>query len=273
MTFRSFIESLLFAAVLATALVAPARADDPAKGASLFTPEQIQEIERNIHTYLLAHPEVFAEAAQKLQEQDKQAEDQKLSEAAKGVKPVTGDDHIRGEASAAVKVIEFSDFECPFCKSFHASMKQVMQEYLKVGKVAWVYRHFPIDELHSKARKEAQAAECAAELGGNKAFWSFADGLFEIAPSNNQLDLSLLPKIAEGVGLDKAKFEDCLKGDQKGGKFAAHIEANVQDAQASGGTGTPYSLVINAKGHIFPVNGAMSAVAMKAIIGTALKEE
>ena len=84
--------------------------------------------------------------------------------------------------------------------------------------------------------------------------------------------MALLPKIAEGLGLDKAKFEACLAGDQKGGKFAAHIESNVQDAETSGGTGTPYSVVINAKGHIVPVNGAMSAEAMKATIDTALKE-
>ena len=179
MIFRNFIAPLLFAGALALALMAPARADDPAKGASLFTPDQIEEIQRDIHTYLLAHPEIVVEAMQKLQDQEKQAEDQKLTEAAKAVKPVTGEDHIRGDVNASVKVIEFSDFECPFCKSFHASMKQVMQSYTKDGKVAWVYRHFPIDQLHSKARKEAQAAECAGELGGNNAFWSFADGLFE----------------------------------------------------------------------------------------------
>jgi protein-disulfide isomerase len=148
-----------------------------------------------------------------------------------------------------------------------------MAEYEKDRKVAWVYRHFPIDELHSKARKEAQAAECANELGGNQAFWAYANKLFEVTPSNNRLDLALLPQIAEQTGLDPAKFTACLEGDERGGKFAAHIEANRQDATDSGGTGTPYSLVIGPKGEIFPINGAQPYRAAKAIIDAALKSE
>ena len=246
---------------------------DPVKAAGQFSAEQKQEIEGIIHNYLLNNPETITEALQKLQDQEKQTEDQRLSEAAKAVKPVNVEDHIRGDASAPVKVVEFSDFECPFCKSFHASMKQVMEDYAKDGKVAWVYRHFPLDQIHSKARKEAQATECAAELGGNKAFWAYADRLFEIAPSNNRLDLALLPKIAQETGLNRAKFETCLIGDQNGGKFATHIEANLQDATASGASGTPYSLVIGPKGNIFPINGAQPYEVIKAIITAALQEE
>ena len=270
---NNLIKQLIATLALVLLFIAPALANDQSKANTQFSVEQVQEIEGIIHSYLLNHPEVITEAMQKLQDQERQAEDQRLNEAAKGVKPVNGEDHIRGNANASVKIVEFSDFECPFCKSFHASMKQVMNDYEKGGKVAWVYRHFPLDQIHSKARKEAQAAECAAELGGNNAFWTFADGLFEITPSNNRLDLALLPKIAEGMGLDKTKFAACLEGDQRGGKFAAHIEANEQDGMAAGGTGTPYSVVINAKGHIFPVNGAMPYEAVKAIIDAALKEE
>ena len=270
---NNLIKRLFVAAALSLAFIAPTWAEDHSTATKPFNADQIPEIEGIIRTYLISHPEILTEAMQKLQERDQQAEIDRLSETAKAVKPVATEDHIRGNINAPVKVIEFSDFECPFCKSFHASMRQVMQGYEKDGKVAWVYRHFPLDQLHSKARKEAQAAECAGELGGNKAFWAYADGLFEIAPSNNRLDLALLPKIAEGMGLDKAKFNACLDGDQRGGKFAAHIEANVQDAMASGGTGTPYSLVIGAKGHIFPVSGAMPAEDLRAIIDAALKEE
>src|SRR3546814_8173358 len=68
------------------------------------------------------------------------------------VRPVSGEDHVMGSPDASVKVIEFSDFECPFCKGFHRTMGQVMEEYGQDGKVAWVYRHFPIDSIHSKAR-------------------------------------------------------------------------------------------------------------------------
>ncbi len=270
---RIFVRQLIATVAVVFALIAPAWADDQSKATAQFSAEQAKEFEGIIHSYLLNHPEVLSEAAQKLDEQQRQTEELRMSEAAKGVKPVNGEDHIRGNSNAPVKVVEFSDFECPFCKSFHATMKQVMNGYEKDGKVAWVFRHFAIDELHSKARKEAQAAECAAEIGGNQGFWAYADRLFEIAPSNNRLDLSQLPIVAHDTGLDQAKFESCLSGDQRGGKFATHIEADIQDARTSGGTGTPYSVVIGSKGHIFPISGAESYEAVKAIIDVALKEE
>ena len=270
---NNLIKRLIAIFTLAIALAAPAWADDQSKATAQFSVGQRLAIEEITKNYILSHPEVIAETLQKLQAQQQQAEQQRLGEAAKGVKPVTGEDHIRGNLNAPVTVVEFSDFECPFCKGFHAAMKQTMEDYGKDGKVAWVYRHFPLDQIHSKARKEAQAAECAAELGGNAAFWAYADKLFEITPSNNRLDLALLPKIAQETGLDRVKFEVCLAGDDHGGKFATHIEANLQDATTSGGTGTPYSLVINRKGHIFPINGAQPYEAVKAIIDAALKEE
>ena len=268
---RSTIKFLVTFA-LALTLATSARAEDQSKSSGNFNAEQTGEIEKVIHDYLLAHPEVLSEMSQKLQLQQQQAEEQRMAAAAKAVQPVSAGDHIRGNAKAPVKVIEFSDFECPYCKSFHASMKQMMDDYGKGGKVAWVYRHFPIDEIHPKARKEAQAAECAGELGGNNAFWAFADRLFEIAPSNNKLDLAQLPQIAEFVHLDKAKFAACLSGDEHGGKYAAHIEANQKDGTAAGGVGTPYTLVISAKGKIFPINGAEPYSAVKATIEAALQQ-
>src|SRR3989344_533240 len=74
-------------------------------------------------------------------------------------RPIDDTDHIRGDKNAPVKIIEYSDLECPFCKRFHPTLQQAVDEYK--GKVAWVYRHFPLDALHSKADKEAEAAECA----------------------------------------------------------------------------------------------------------------
>ncbi|KKQ77558.1 MAG: Sodium/proton antiporter, partial [Parcubacteria group bacterium GW2011_GWA1_38_7] len=67
---------------------------------------------------------------------------------------ISDSDHVRGNPDAPVKIVEYSDTECPFCKRFHSTMQEVMNEYGKDGKVAWVYRHFPLDQLHSKARKE-----------------------------------------------------------------------------------------------------------------------
>ncbi len=185
------------------------------------------------------------------------------------MKPVTAEDHIRGDINAPVKIVEYSDTECPFCKRFHTTMKEVMDEYGKDRKVAWVYRHFPLDQLHSKARKEAEATECAAELGGNDKFWAYLDRLMEVTPANNGLDPTELPKIAEYVGLDKNKFNECLAS----GKYAQKIEEHVQNAVATGGNGTPWSIVVSKKGKKYPLSGAQPYTSVKQLIDIALQEK
>ena len=183
--------------------------------------------------------------------------------------PVSSNDHIRGDINAPVKIVEYSDTECPFCKRFHDTMKQIINEYGKDGKVAWVYRHFPLDQLHSKARKEAVALECANELGGNDKFWEYTDRLYEITPANNGLDLAELPKIAEYVGLDKAKFSTCLAST----KYDKHIQDEVENAQATGGNGTPWSIVVAKNGKKYPISGAQPYTSIKQMIDSALQEK
>lgn len=182
---------------------------------------------------------------------------------------ISASDHIRGNPNAPVKIVEYSDFECPFCKRFHDTMKQVTAEY--GDKVAWVYRQFPLDQLHPvKARKEAVAAECAAELGGNDAFWKYADRFFELTPSNNQTDIdTVLPQIAKEIGLDEAKFASCLASN----KYDAHIEDDVQNAVATGGNGTPWSIVVAANGKKYPLSGAQPYASVKQLIDLALQEK
>lgn len=181
------------------------------------------------------------------------------------VMPVTADDHIRGSINASVKIIEFSDFECPFCKRFHPTLQQIVEEY--EGRVAWIYRHFPIDALHSKASKEAEASECVAELGGNDAFWAYTDKIYEITPSNNRLDITLLPDFAEEIGLDRTAFEDCLES----GRHAEKVADDLEDAQNSGGRGTPWSIVIAPDGTKTAINGAFPYTEVKKIVEEILK--
>ncbi len=265
---------LIGAAALALGLTfsLPVTATDQSRAIGKFDAEDVKTIEKIVHDYMVNHPEIVNEMLQKLQagEQEAAKYRQKVVGA---VKPVGKKDHILGDPSAIVKVVEFSDFECPFCKRVHPTLQRLMKEYGETGKVALVYRHFPLDSLHQKARKEAQASECANELGGNNAFWAYADRLFEVTPSNDHLDLSLLPKIAKDIGLDRSKFEACLAGDMRGGKYADHIEADVQDAIASGGEGTPYIVVIAPDGETFPISGAQPYSAFKAIIELALTKK
>ncbi|MES2214088.1 MAG: thioredoxin domain-containing protein [Patescibacteria group bacterium] len=154
------------------------------------------------------------------------------------VAPVTANDHILGNPNAKIVIVEYSDYECPFCKSFHTTVHQLIDTYK--GDVALVYRHFPIAQLHSKAPKEAEAAECVAEQGGNSAFWKFTDEIFQKTGSNNTLDPLELPKIAANAGVDVQKFNTCLSS----GKYTQAITDQVAAAVKAGGQGTPYSVVI-----------------------------
>lgn len=156
------------------------------------------------------------------------------------LRQVSAGDHIRGNPDAPFVLVEYSDTECPFCKAFHGSVKQAMDEYGKDGTLAWVYRHFPLDQLHSKARKEAEATECAAELAGNTGFWNYVDRLFEITPANNGLDPAELSRIAAFVKLDEQKFGACLAS----GKYAEHIERDYQSGLTAGASGTPFNILV-----------------------------
>ena len=120
------------------------------------------------------------------------------------VKEVTKNDHIKGNPDAPVKIVEYSDMECPFCKRFHDTLNEVMAKYGDSGEVAWVFRQFPLDQLHPKnARKVAVVSECATEQGGNDMFWKFTNRWFELTATNDRTDLAtVLPQIYDEVGLD-----------------------------------------------------------------------
>ncbi len=182
----------------------------------------------------------------------------------KNAKLVTNEDHIFGDPQAPITIIEFSDTECPFCKKFHETMHQIVKDY--DGKVAWVYRHFPLDSLHSKARKEALATECAANLGGNAKFWAYLDRLVEITPSNDGLDLEELPRIAKYIGLDIEKFNSCLNS----GKLDNLVEAQYQDGLTAGAEGTPYSIIIKNGEPVNTIEGAYPYGSIKQSIDKAL---
>ncbi|MDP2593622.1 MAG: DsbA family protein [bacterium] len=162
------------------------------------------------------------------------------------VRPVDDTDHIRGNPNAEIVIIEYSDTECPWCREFHKSMKELMETDGKSGRIAWVYRHFPV---HQQSAREIEALECATELGGNEGFWNYLDRLFEITPANDQFDLAKLPEIADYAGLDTAAFDACLQS----GRYAGVPAADKKEAIEAGAEGTPYNIVISSSGrHIIP---------------------
>lgn len=156
------------------------------------------------------------------------------------IAPVTNEDHILGNPNAPILLVEYSDYDCPFCKNFHETMNQIMTEYGADGKVAWVYRHFPLEQLHPNAPKIAEASECVAELGGNDAFWTFSDLVFSERGTNEPTNLTRLPEFAETAGVDRGAFELCYNS----GKYAEAIAADVDAAIAAGGNGTPHTFVL-----------------------------
>lgn len=190
----------------------------------------------------------------------------KQIEQPKEIKKVTNEDHILGSANAKVLIVEYSDTECPYCKKFHSTLNQVLKEY-KEGEVAWVYRHFPIEQLHSKAPKEAEATECANELGGNTKFWEFINMVYDKTPGNNGLDAAELPKFAVAIGLDGEAFTSCLNS----GKYTEKIAKSVKEAMEAGINGTPYAVVIAKDGTKTPIKGAYPLEQVKTIIDAALK--
>lgn len=197
---------------------------------------------------------------------DQQQQEQQTPE--RDVEPVTEDDHIRGNPNAPILLVEYSDYDCPFCKNFHDTMKQVMNEYGVDGKVAWVYRHFPLEQLHPNAPEIAAASECVAELGGSEAFWTFSDLIFSERGTNEPTDLSRLPEFAQTAGVNQGEFELCANSD----KYAEEIDQNIQAAIAAGGRGTPHTIVIVGGQVIGSINGAQPYSAVKQNIDNLLEQ-
>ncbi len=201
-----------------------------------------------IAALLIAGAWIYTAGLKNIEPKKSNQESGKITPNIENVKPASADDHIFGNPNAEIKIIEFSDMECPFCKRFHATMKQAVNEY--DGRVAWVYRHFPLEQLHPQARKAAIASECANEIGGNSAFWRYLDEYVNLEEITSEASFS---QIAENIGLDLNQFKICLNSD----KFDEKINSQIEDAANSGAQGTPYSVIINKNNKKNSINGAL----------------
>jgi protein-disulfide isomerase len=183
------------------------------------------------------------------------------------IRPVSPNEHILGNPNAQVIIVEYSDTECPYCKQFQTTLHQVITDYGASGQVAWVYRYMPIAQLHPRSEKEAEAAECASQLGGESAFWKYLDEIYAVTPSNNGLDPAQLPKIAGDVGLNVSAFNSCLSS----GKNAQIVQADYADGTQAGGNGTPFSVLVSTKdGTQTPIEGAYPYAQLKTMIDALL---
>jgi protein-disulfide isomerase len=154
---------------------------------------------------------------------------------------------IYGNPDAETTIVEFSDYECPFCSRLHPTLKQVVDE--SEGSVNWEYRHLPLS-IHATAEPAAIAAECVADIAGNDAFWSYSDILL-----SNQRGLtgSFLEKNAVALGVSPEEFQRCIASPE----IALRVQLDTQQALALGGSGTPFNVVEFADGTTKVATGAL----------------
>ncbi|MCI0557209.1 MAG: DsbA family protein [Nitrososphaera sp.] len=169
-------------------------------------------------------------------------------------------DHMRGNTDAKVTIVEFSDFECPFCAQLHPTLERIVEENKDVK---WVYRHFPLSSIHVRAHGAAIASECAAKLGGNDAFWTFADGVFA---DQRALGTPLYEKLATDAGIESSSFKACLADKS----IASLVSEDGDEAIQAGGRGTPFAVVVTASGRLMPFSGALPYEQLVGLVDQAL---
>ncbi len=174
------------------------------------------------------------------------------------------DDPMKGNPNAEISIIEFSDFQCPFCAKFHeTTLPQLEQNYISTGKVNFVYRDFPIQSIHPNAIPAALASECADDQGK---FWLMHDMIFENQRIWQDLEItqsvSLFKQYASETGLDMSEFDLCMSS----GKYVEEIGNDLNDGRTYGITGTPGFFVGNEKIGFTKIIGAQPFSSFQKII-------
>lgn len=174
---------------------------------------------------------------------------------------VDATDYIRGNPNAPILMIEYSDYDCPFCKQYHESMKQIMDEYGVSGRVAWVYRQFPLVQLHPNAPLLSEAALCVGDIGGNDAFWRFSDLIFEERGLDEFTNVTLLGDYAEEAGVGRNEYQSCMSS----GRMEGAVTASLEDGFNIGARGTPYTVLVVGNQQAV-INGAQPYDTIKGIL-------
>jgi protein-disulfide isomerase len=156
------------------------------------------------------------------------------------VPPINAEDYVKGNPNAPIVIIEYSDYECPFCKQFHTTMNQIMDEFGINGQVAWVYRQFPLVQLHPNSSMLSEAALCVGDIGGNEAFWKFTDRIFSDRDISAPVNVTRLPTYAEEAGVDITDYLSCMSS----GRMEEDVMASLEEGFNIGARGTPYTIIM-----------------------------
>jgi len=173
---------------------------------------------------------------------------------------------MMGDPDAPVTIVEYSDYQCPFCvRHVQQTMPQLLKNYIETGKVRYVFKDFPLTQIHAQAPKAAEAARCARELGGDDAYWQMHDRLFEGQGqwSNNPEHVGVFNGYAGDLGLDQVAFGECLDS----GRYASAVAADFQEGAGFGVSGTP-AFFINGQ----PLQGAQPYAAFEQLIEALLAQ-
>lgn len=192
------------------------------------------------------------------------------------LRPVGTRDHILGNPDAAVIIIEYSDFGCPYCALFHATMQDIMSTYGKEGKVAWVLRHFPYEEKHINSTKTAQLSECLAERRGETAFWDFADNIFTASRATPETELftlqdSIVSNAAISAGLKEGDIPECYTEKSFASRVDSDYKEGLKLAENDSTFGTPYIIIIGRDGTKEILSGVQEYSIIKSYIDLFLK--
>lgn len=184
------------------------------------------------------------------------------------LRPVSTSDHVAGNPAASVVIVAYSDIDCQYCKSFHEVLEQVITDYSATGEVAWVYRHFPLTEVHPAAATHAEAAECVASLSNDRLFFRFIDALHQAAPDLDQFDPAGYPAVISGLGLSPSEFETCMEGTA----FEKRIADDFGNAIDIGAGGAPFSVILTRGHKPVTISGALPYEALKKVVETSLQK-
>lgn len=165
-------------------------------------------------------------------------------------------DHIIGSLSAPLVLVEYSDFQCPYCQMVYPTLKQIVDS--SGGQIAWVYREFPLTSIHPQAQPAALAAECISHELGNDAFWKFADTIFT---DQSKMSPAYYAQLAAQFGADPATFAKCVSS----GQYQSVLDQGTQEAEQNGGTGTPFTVIVG-NGVQVPVVGAQPLANFTSVI-------
>lgn len=176
------------------------------------------------------------------------------------IRPPSSSEHIVGSPNAPIVLVEYSDFQCPFCSMIYPEIKDIVGK--SDGQIAWVQRELPLTSIHPNAGPAANAAECIAALGGNDAYWKFADAIFA---DQSKMSDSYYAQLAAQFGIDPAKFASCYSSKQ----YQSEIDADTSEAEQNGGNGTPFTIVVNTQTKkMVAVSGAVPEAQIQSVINS-----